>query len=164
MLSKVKCARSPCPSIVLMICFRCQKSTLLLRSGPKRGFESFLCSASHRFTSVARSTNCSTELRNIIIRKIKIMQKRKNNSERRSNDAEMTVDRKLGMVGSIITSVAGCLCGETPANTSFGKHERRDDSKQTSRRSKRSTARPPCASYPFPGAPWTCGRLASHLP
>ena len=53
------------------------------------------CSASHRFTSVARSTNCSTELRNIIIRKIKIMQKMKNNSERRSNDAEISLLRQL---------------------------------------------------------------------
>ena len=40
-------------------------------------------------------TNCSTELRNIIIRKIKIMQKMKNNSERRWNDAEISLLRQL---------------------------------------------------------------------
>ena len=95
LLSTVKFARSTCLNIALMIYFRGQKSTLLLRSGPKRGFESFLCSVSHRFTSVARSTNCSTELRNIIIRKIKIMQKMKNNSERRWNDAEISLLRQL---------------------------------------------------------------------
>ena len=158
LLSTVKFARSTCLSIVLIICFRCQKSTLLLRSGPKRGFESFLCSASHRFPSVARSTNCSTELRNIIIRKIKIMQKMKNNSERRWNDAEISLLRQL--IGNLAWLARSSRPSLALCAARLQQHIFRTTVKDVTTASRlvdqEKEAR---ASYSFPGTPWTCGRF-----